>query len=67
MEVPNIEKILEDSGIETKAIFFGMDEIVTKKPLWRIFAIIKHLSPTFVRFHRLPTNKIHGVVTLIKM
>ncbi len=67
MEVPNIEKILEDSGIEIKAIFFGMDEIVTKKPLWRIFAIIKHLSPTFVRFHRLPTNKIHGVVTLIKM
>jgi KUP system potassium uptake protein len=67
MEVPNIEKILVDSGIEAKAIFFGIDEIVTKKLLWRIFAIIKHLSPTFVRFHRLPTNKIHGVVTLIKM
>lgn len=67
MEVPNIEKILNDAGIQTKAIFFGMDEVVTKNLLWRIFAIIKHLSPTFVRFHKLPPNKIHGVVTLIHM
>ena len=67
MEVPNIEKILKEAGIETKAIFFGMDEVITKNPLWRIFAIVKHLSPTFVRFHKLPANKIHGVVTLIHM
>lgn len=67
MEVPNIAKILKEAGIESKAIFFGMDEVVTKNLLWRIFAIIKHLSPTFVRFHKLPPNKIHGVVTLIHM
>ena len=67
MEVPNIDKILREAGIETKAIFFGMDEIITKNLLWRIFAIVKHLSPTFVRFHKLPANKIHGVVTLIHM
>lgn len=67
MEVPNISKILQEAGIEAKAIFFGLDEIVTKNPLWRIFSIIKHMAPTFVRFHKLPPNKIHGVVTIIHM
>ena len=66
MEVPNIAKIIE-GGIEAKTIFFGLDEVVTKNIFWRIYAIIKHLAPTFVRFHRLPPNKIHGVVTIIKM
>lgn len=67
MEVPNIDHILKDAGIDAKVIFFGIDEIVTKHPLWRIFALIKHLSVTFVRFHRLPPHKIHGVITLIHM
>lgn len=67
MEAPNITKILEDAGIQAKAIFFGMDEIMTKNPLWRIYSIIKHSAPTFVRFHKLPPNKIHGVVTIVNM
>lgn len=67
MEVPNITKILDDAGIEAKAIFFGMDEIVTKNPLWRIYSIIKYSAPTFVRFHKLPPHKIHGVVTIVHM
>jgi KUP system potassium uptake protein len=67
MEVPNIDQILKEAGIDIKVIFFGIDEIVTKHPLWRIFAIIKHLSVTFVRFHKLPPHKIHGVITLIHM
>ncbi len=67
MEVPNIEKILHNAGIDIKVIFFGLDEIVTRNPVWRIFSIIKRLAPTFVRFHKLPPNKIHGVVTLINM
>jgi K+ transporter len=67
MEVPNIDNILKDAGIEIKVIFFGIDEIVTKHPFWRVFALIKHLSVTFVRFHKLSPHKIHGVITLIHM
>lgn len=67
MEVPNIDHILKDAGIDAKVIFFGIDEIVTKHLLWRVFALIKHMSVTFVRFHNLPPHKIHGVITLIHM
>lgn len=67
MEVPNIDNILKEAGIDIKVIFFGIDEIVTKHPLWRMFSLIKHMSVTFVRFHKLPPHKIHGVITLIHM
>lgn len=67
MEILNIEKILDKEDIRAKTMFFALDEIVTKNPLWKIFSIIKHMAPTFVRFHRLPANKIHGVVNLINM
>ncbi len=65
MEVPNIQRILDDAHIQAKTIFFGLDEIVTKKPLWKIYSIIKSLSPTFVRFHKLRSDRLHGVVTLV--
>lgn len=67
MEVVEIEKILQKAGINEKVIFYGLEEIATDKPVWKIFSIFKKLAPPFVQFHDLPLNKLHGVVTRVEM
>ena len=67
MEMLDIEKILSNAGIEAKVIFYGQEEIVTKNIIWKVFSLIKRLSPTFVQFYKLPSYKLHGVVTSIEL
>ena len=67
MEVVDIEKILKEAGITEKGIFYGLEEIVTHHFLWKIFSVLKRLSPPFVQFHDLPSNKLHGVLTRIEL
>lgn len=67
LEMIDIEKILLNANIHPKVIFYGLEEIVTKKPIWRIYALIKKITPNFVQFHKLPAYKLHGVVTLIEI
>jgi len=67
MEVLNVDKILKNAGIFPRAIFYGLDEIVSKNIIWRFFGLIKRLVPNFAQFYKLPYNKLHGVVTLIEM
>ncbi|UCF90737.1 MAG: KUP/HAK/KT family potassium transporter [Desulfobacterales bacterium] len=67
MEVITVETLLRKSGINEKAIFYGLEDIVTRNAVWKVFAIIKRLSPTFIQFHKLPPHRLHGVVTQVKM
>jgi KUP system potassium uptake protein len=67
MEIVDIGAILKDAEIEEKTIFYGMEEIVTTHPVWRIFAAIKRLTPSMVQFYKLPSDKIHGVVTRVEL
>jgi KUP system potassium uptake protein len=67
MELPHIERILHHAGVTPQAIFYGLDIVVTKHLIWRIYALIKQLAPTFVQFHKLPYNKLHGVVTIVEL
>jgi KUP system potassium uptake protein len=67
MEVPDVGKILHKAGINEKAIFYGIEDIYTTNFFWQIFAIIKKLTPNIVQFYKLPSNKIHGVVTRINI
>jgi KUP system potassium uptake protein len=67
MEVVQIEDILRQAGIEEKVIFYGLEEISTGHPIWKIFASMKRLAPPFVQFHDLPPDKLHGVVQRIEM
>lgn len=67
MEVLDIEKILRNAGIEATVMFYGMEEVVSKNIIWKIFAFIKRISPTFVQFYKLPSNKLHGVVTSVEL
>ena len=67
MEVVDIEKILHNAGIDAKVVFYGREEIMTKNLVWKIFSFIKRLSPTFVKFYKLPPTKLHGVVTSVEL
>jgi KUP system potassium uptake protein len=67
MEFPDIEEILKEAGIDEKTIFYGIEDIVTGNVIWRIFSSIKRLTPNFVQFHKLPSHKLHGVMTRVKL
>ena len=67
MEVVDIENLLKEHGIIEKVIFYGVEDIVTNNPVWRIFSTIKKQSPNFVQFHKLPASKLQGVVTRVEM
>jgi len=67
MEMFKLEKVLKALNIKERAIFYGVEEIETSNFFWHIFAIIKKVTPTFVSFYKLPVNKIHGVITPIKL
>jgi len=67
MEVIDVEEILREAGVDEKAIFYGLEDIITRNPIWKIFSIIKRLSPAFVQFYKLPSHKLHGVIIRVEM
>jgi KUP system potassium uptake protein len=67
MEVIEIERLLKENGIVEKVIFYGIEEITTGNPFWRIFSVIKRLTPNFVQFNKLPASRLQGVVTRVEM
>ncbi len=67
MEILDIPEILKENGITEKVIFYGVDDITTKKPLLKVYALLKKVTPAFVRFYDLPSNKLHGVITRIDL
>ena len=60
MEVLDIEKLLKDNGISEKVIFYGIEDIDTRNPVWKVFALIKKLTPNFVQFNKLPASQAAG-------
>ncbi len=67
MTVIEISELLRESGIQEKIIFYGVEDISTKNPIWKVFSMIKKVSPNFVQFHKLPARKLHGVITRVEM
>ncbi|WP_440950451.1 KUP/HAK/KT family potassium transporter [Methanosphaerula subterraneus] len=67
IQVVDVVKLFNEAGINEKTIFYGIEDIVPSNLVWKIFAIIKRLTPSFVQFYKLPADKIHGVVTRIEM
>ena len=67
MEIMEIEKLLKENGISEKVIFYGIEDISTNNPVWRVFSAIKKLTPNFVQFNKLPSSKLQGVVTRVEM
>jgi KUP system potassium uptake protein len=67
MEIVNVVGLLKERSIEEKTIFYGVENIVSDDPLWKLYGIIKKISPPFIQFYALPPEKIHGVVTRVVM
>jgi KUP system potassium uptake protein len=67
MEVIDVEKILKENGIDEKTIFYGLEDIVSDNVIWRIYSLIKKVTPAFVQFYKLPPHKLHGIISRIEM
>ena len=67
MEVIDVEVILREQGVDERAIFYGVEDILSNNPLWKVFSTIKRLTPNIVQFYKMPYNKLHGVVTRVEM
>ncbi|WP_292368488.1 KUP/HAK/KT family potassium transporter [Methanoregula sp. UBA64] len=67
MEIIDLIQLLRAQGIEEKTIFYGIENIVSDRFFWKIYSIIKKVTPPFVQFYTLPPEKIHGVVTRVVM
>jgi KUP system potassium uptake protein len=67
MERVDIESILKENDIREKVIFYGVEDISTSNPAWRVFSFIKKVTPNFVQFNKLPASKLQGVVTRVEM
>ena len=67
MEIVDVEEILKEAGIDEKAIFYGLEDIATRNFIWKIFSMIKGVTPSFVQFYKLPSHKLHGVITRVEM
>lgn len=67
MEVFDIEQLLKERGIVEKVIFYGIEDIATANPFWKVFSTLKKLTPNFVQFNKLPAAKLQGVVTRVEM
>jgi len=63
MEVVDVEEIMREAGIEERVVFYGLEDILTKNFIWKIFSLIKKITPTFIKFYNFPSKKLHGVVT----
>ena len=67
MEVVDVEKILKENGIYRKNNLLRHRSILPVTGVWRIFSVIKKLSPSFVQFYKLPPEELHGVMTRFEM
>jgi KUP system potassium uptake protein len=66
-EILDLEGLIKQQGIQEKVIFYGVEDIVTRNPIWRIFSLIKRITPTFVQFSKLPPSRLQGIVTRVEM
>jgi KUP system potassium uptake protein len=67
MEIFDIIGLLRAEGIVEKTIFYGMENVISDKFFWKLYGIIKKVTPAFVHFYELPPEKIHGVITRVVM
>lgn len=65
MEVVDVEEIMREAKIEERVVFYGLEDITAKNPVWKIFSLIKRLTPTFIQFYNFPAKKLHGVFTKV--
>jgi KUP system potassium uptake protein len=53
MELLDVEEILREAGIEERTVFYGLEDIITDNPLWKMFYLSRGTRP-FYQFHKFP-------------
>lgn len=66
-EVIDVEEIMREAGIEERVVFYGLEDITAKNPVWKLFALIKKITPPFIQFYQFPPKKLHGVLTEVDL
>lgn len=61
MEYIDLDYLLKLENIDEKVVFYGIEDIETTHKIWKIFSVIKKLTPSFVEFYKFPIEKLHGV------
>ena len=67
MEAPDLPELFKEWKFNEKAIFYGAEEIKTKKPFLKLFIVLKKIAPNWISYFDFPYNKLHGVVTRIEI
>lgn len=67
MEIIDLPAILKREKVNERVIFYGVEDIQTNNIILKMYAVFKKFSPNFVQFYDLPSSKIHGVVTRLKV
>lgn len=67
MEMIDVEEIMREQGIEERVVFYGLEDIAARNPVWKIFSMVKKITPTFIKFYNFPPKKLHGVFTKVSM
>jgi KUP system potassium uptake protein len=66
-DILDIESLIKQHGIQEKVIFYGVEDIITRNPIWHLFSLIKQVTPNFVQFSKLPPSRLQGIVTRVEM
>jgi KUP system potassium uptake protein len=67
MEVIDVEELMREAGIEERVVFYGIEDILTGNLIWKMFSLIKKITPTFIKFYNFPPKKLHGVITEVRL
>jgi KUP system potassium uptake protein len=67
MEMIDVEELLREAGIEERTVFYGLEDISARSVVWKMFSLIKRITPTFIQFYKFPYKKLHGVLTKVEL
>jgi len=67
VEVIDVEELMREAGIEERVVFYGIEDILTGNLIWKMFSLIKKITPTFIKFYNFPPKKLHGVITEVRL
>jgi KUP system potassium uptake protein len=67
MEVIDVEELLREAGVEERTVFYGLEDINARGLLWKMFSLMKRITPTFIQFYKFPYKKLHGVLTKVEL
>jgi len=67
MEVIDVEELLREAGVEERAVFYGLEDVTARNLIWKMFSLMKRITPTFIQFYKFPYKKLHGVLTKVEL